>query len=79
MTDDPVVDFAERYDLMKFKNPDRDYFFRYLFGKHHVKTILYCTCSAGHELILLHSFGCDVQGSDLSESILSEFFNLKLF
>jgi hypothetical protein len=36
MTDDPYKDFAERYDWMKFKNPDRDEFFRNLFEKHEI-------------------------------------------
>jgi len=40
MIDDPVVDFAERYDLIKFKNPDHDELFRYLFKEHKVKPFL---------------------------------------
>ena len=72
MTDDPYADFAMRYDWMKLKNPDRDEFFRSLFEKNDVKTILDCACGTGHELILFHSFGCDVQGSDLSESMLNQ-------
>ncbi len=67
---DPYVDFAERYDLMKLKNPVRDEFFRTLFEKHYVNTVLDCACGTGHELILFHSFGCDVHGSDISESML---------
>jgi ubiquinone/menaquinone biosynthesis C-methylase UbiE len=72
MTDDPYKDFAERYDLMKLKKPDRDEFFRNLFAKHNVKTVLDCACGTGHELILFHSFDCDVQGSDRSESMLKQ-------
>ncbi|MEJ2731299.1 MAG: methyltransferase domain-containing protein [Deltaproteobacteria bacterium] len=72
MTADPYTDFAERYDLMKLKNSDRDEFFRTLFEKHNVKTILDCACGTGHELILFHSSGYDVQGSDLSESMLKQ-------
>jgi glycine/sarcosine N-methyltransferase len=72
MIQDPYSDFARRYDWMKFKNPDRDEFFRSLFEKHNVKTILDCACGTGHELILFHSFGCDVQGSDISKSMLEQ-------
>jgi glycine/sarcosine N-methyltransferase len=72
MPEDPYKDFAERYDLMKLKNPDRDEFFRNLFEKHNVKTVLDCACGTGHELILFHSFGCHVQGSDFSDSMLEQ-------
>ena len=72
MRDDPYKDFAERYDWMKLKNLDRDEFFRSLFKKHGVKNVLDCACGTGHELILFNSFGCAVQGSDLSDSMLEK-------
>ena len=72
MTDDPYMDFAERYDWMKLNNPDRDEFFRNLFEKNKIKFVLDCACGTGHELILFSSFGCDVQGSDLSDSMLEQ-------
>ena len=72
MTDDPYKDLAERYDWMKPKNSDRDKFFQNLFEKHNVKNVLDCACGTGHELILFNSFGCEVQGSDLSDSMLEQ-------
>ena len=72
MAKDNYKGFAERYDWMKLKNSDRDEFFRDLFKKHNVTTVLDCACGTGHDLILFHSFGCDLQGSDLSESMLEQ-------
>ena len=72
MTADPYMDFAERYDWMKLNNPDRDEFFQKLFEKHNVKNVLDCACGTGHELILFDSFGCEVQGSDVSDSMLEQ-------
>lgn len=72
ITADPYKDFAERYDWMKQDNPARDEFFRELFEKHNVNSVLDCACGTGHELILFSSFGCKVQGSDISDSILEQ-------
>ena len=72
MTADPYKDFAERYDWMKLDNPDRDEFFGELFEKHNVNSVLDCACGTGHELILFSSFGCKVQGSDISDSMLEQ-------
>lgn len=72
MIEDPYAEFASRYDWMKFKSPDREEFFRSLFEKHNVKAVLDCACGTGHELILFHSFGIDVQGSDISEAMLEQ-------
>ena len=71
MLNDPYIGFAERYDWMKGQNPDRDLFFRKLFESHKVSKVLDCACGTGHDLILFNSFGCDVSGSDLSDSMLS--------
>lgn len=72
MTDDPYKDLAEDYDKMKFKGPDQDEFFRNHFKKHHVKNVLDCACGTGHKPILFSSLGCEVQGSDLSDSMLEQ-------
>lgn len=72
MKDDPYKDLAEHYDWMNFDSPDRDAFFRNLFEKNHVKNVLDCACGTGHDLILFNSFGCEVQGSDLSDSMLEQ-------
>ena len=72
MTDDPYKDLAEHYDRMKFSSPNQNEFFRTLFEKHQVKNVLDCACGTGHELILFNSFGCEVHGSDLSDSMLEQ-------
>jgi len=69
---DPYIGFAKRYDWMKGQNPDRDLFFRKLFKTHNISKVLDCACGTGHDLILFHSFGCDVYGSDLSDAMLSQ-------
>jgi sarcosine/dimethylglycine N-methyltransferase len=72
MTNNSYQDFAEHYDWMKNKSPDQDEFFRELFKRHQVKNVLDCACGTGHELILFNSFGCEVEGSDLSNSMLNQ-------
>lgn len=74
MLNDPYIGFAERYDWMKGQNPGRELFFRKLFESHKVSKVLDCACGTGHDLILFHSFGCDVSGSDLSDAMLSQAF-----
>jgi len=70
--DDPYRDLAERYDLMKVISPVRENFFRALFEQYKVKSVLDCACGTGQDLIMFHSFGCDIVGSDISESMLSQ-------
>lgn len=72
MKQDFYKDFAERYDWMKMKDHVRDEFFKKLFEKHNVTTVLDCACGTGHDLILFHSLGCEVRGSDISDSMLSQ-------
>ena len=72
MIEDPYKDLAERYDWMKLSNPARDEFFRQLFANHNVATVLDCACGTGRDIILFDSLGCDVHGSDLSESMLAQ-------
>ncbi|MDD5677059.1 MAG: methyltransferase domain-containing protein [Kiritimatiellae bacterium] len=71
MTQDPYEGFAERYDWMKQENPARQEFFRSLFGKHGVQTVLDCACGTGRDLLMFRSMGLDVVGSDLSDSMLA--------
>ena len=52
MTTDAYKDFAERYDWMKPDNPDRDEFFRELFEKHNVNSVLDCAFGTGHEHLI---------------------------
>jgi len=72
MTKDPYQDFAERYDKMKFQNPAREKFFKSLFVKYNITTVLDCACGTGQDLILFHSFGFGVHGSDLSGAMLAQ-------
>lgn len=71
-SEDTYKEFAERYDWMKRDNPAREQFFRRLFAKHRVRKVLDCACGTGHDLIMFHSLDCQVRGSDLSESMLTQ-------
>lgn len=68
--DDPFQKFAEHYDRMVVEEPGRTEFYRALFQKHQVETVLDCACGTGNDLILLHDLGIRVYGSDISESML---------
>lgn len=57
---------------MKGAHSARDQFFQQLFAKHDVRKVLDCACGTGQELILFHSMGCEVYGSDVSESMLTQ-------
>ena len=69
-TIDSYSNIAEYYDHMLTKNPDREDFFREIFRKYNVRNILDCACGTGNDLILFNSFGYNVTGSDISESML---------
>jgi glycine/sarcosine N-methyltransferase len=73
---DTYKDFAERYDLFFERPPEYDSDRRVFFGKllslNNVKSMLDCACGTGHDLIMLASLGCDVSGSDISESMLKQ-------
>lgn len=69
---DTYEGFAERYDWMVSEDPARREFFRRLFADHGVKKVLDCACGTGHDPIMLHSIGCEVSASDLSESMLGQ-------
>jgi ubiquinone/menaquinone biosynthesis C-methylase UbiE len=75
MTVDAYQDFADRYDLFfeTFGVHDADIsgFFRELFGKHGVHSLLDCACGTGHDLVLFQELGVDVVGSDISGSMLA--------
>jgi SAM-dependent methyltransferase len=73
---DPYENFAERYD-MSFGSfgehePQVGEFFRRLFAQNNVHTVLDCACGTGRHLPLFHSLGCEVFGSDVSESMLAQ-------
>lgn len=69
---DPYEDFADRYDWMNLQDPARKEFFRQLFEKHSVSDVLDCACGTGTDLIMFHSLGQKVVGSDLSNAMLRQ-------
>jgi glycine/sarcosine N-methyltransferase len=72
MIPDVYESLADRYDWMKLKNPMREEFFRRIFSEHGVTRILDCSCGTGRDLIMFHSLGCEVAGSDLSPAMLNQ-------
>jgi glycine/sarcosine N-methyltransferase len=76
MVPDPYEGFAERYDLAVGRwdefDPAMAGFYRQIFGGNGVRTVLDCACGTGRHLLLFHSLGCKVWGSDVSESMLAQ-------
>lgn len=75
MPEDLYRDFAERYDLFHGELGEHDVvlaFFRKLFDQYGVRSVLDCACGTGTDLLLFHSLGCEVVGSDVSESMLAQ-------
>ncbi|MCX6645137.1 MAG: class I SAM-dependent methyltransferase [bacterium] len=69
---DTYFGLASRYDRMKGRNVSREAFFKALFTRHNTKSVLDCACGTGSDLLLFHSFGLDVAGSDLSGAMLAQ-------
>lgn len=67
---DKYANIAERYAQMLEEDPIRKAFFRSLFERCGVKSVLDCSCGTGNDLLLFHSMGYRVVGSDLSDSML---------
>ena len=76
MTSDLYEGFADRYDLFLSRfgehDPARGEFFRRLFAENKVRKVLDCACGTGNDLHLFHSLGCEVIGSDISDSMLAQ-------
>lgn len=72
MSEDVYARLAARYDRMIRENPERDAFFRDLFARRSVRSLLDCACGTGRDLIAFHRMGLTVQGSDLSEAMLAQ-------
>jgi glycine/sarcosine N-methyltransferase len=76
MNEDIYKDFANRYDLFfnEFGKHDPVIvdFYRNVFTKRDVKSLLDCACGTGHDLVLFHSLDVEVTGSDSSESMLDQ-------
>ena len=71
MEKDQYLNIAARYDYMLIKNPEREAFFKKIFLKNNVKSVLDCACGTGKDLVLFNSLGLNVTGSDISESMLN--------
>lgn len=67
---DPFETFAARYDRMRPDESAQKKFFRTLFERYRVATVLDCACGTGRDLILLHSLGVSVVGADISDAML---------
>lgn len=67
---DKYASIAGRYAQMLEEDPERTAFFRSLFERYGVRSVLDCSCGTGNDLLLFHSMGYHVVGSDLSESML---------
>ncbi|AFM23350.1 class I SAM-dependent methyltransferase [Desulfomonile tiedjei] len=70
MESDPYENLADHYDWMTQKDLEREEFFRQLFKDHRICDVLDCACGTGMDLMMFHSFGCNVMGSDLSDAML---------
>lgn len=74
MTHDLYEDFAGRYDLtfgpVDQHDPAVVRFFQRVFADHEVRSVLDCACGTGRHLLLFHSLGLEVVGSDVSEAML---------
>lgn len=68
---DKYSNIAEAYDYMLIKNPEREAFFKQIFEQNRTRTLLDCACGTGKDLVLFASFGIEVTGSDISESMLN--------
>ncbi len=67
---DAYAAIAENHDYMIFDSIERKKYFEALFAQHAINSVLDCACGTGSDLLLFHSLGLDVYGSDLSEAML---------
>ena len=68
---DQYEDWADRYDLFPEDRSEEEAFFRRLFSDNQVSKVLDCACGTGNELLTFSALGCEVVGSDISESMLA--------
>jgi len=68
---DRYAEIAEHYGRMLHEDPDRVAFFKRTFDRYQAKNILDCACGTGNDLLLFHSMGYNVTGSDLSDTMLT--------
>jgi ubiquinone/menaquinone biosynthesis C-methylase UbiE len=73
---DLYTGFADRYDLFFTRFGEHAAalveFYRRLFAENRVQRVLDCACGTGHDLLLFHSLGCEVVGTDISEAMLAQ-------
>lgn len=73
---DPYSSFAERYDLFfgafDEHEPRKLEFFRQLFERHKVQSVLDCACGTGRDLHLFSLLNVEVFGSDVSAAMLAQ-------
>jgi len=67
---DKYASIAGRYARMLEEDPKRRAFFGSLFERYGARSVLDCACGTGNDLLLFHSMGYRVVGSDLSDSML---------
>lgn len=76
MADDLYEGFADRYDLFSLGVIAGDeivaQFYHQLFAGHNVGRVLDCACGTGQDLLFFQSLGCQVVGSDTSDSMLAQ-------
>ena len=71
MSRDLYRGFARRNYLFDRPGPDIVEFFRDLFARNNVRTVLDCACGAGYELLIFDQIGCRAVGSDISDEMLA--------
>lgn len=67
---DKYAGWTDRYERYYKEDPDIVAFFKKLIENYSIRKTLDCACGPGQELMMLHSLGCDVTGSDISPSML---------
>jgi ubiquinone/menaquinone biosynthesis C-methylase UbiE len=76
MRHDLYEDLAERYDVasgpVDQQATEWSGFFQKLFADHGVRSVLDCACGTGRHLLLFHSLGLEVVGSDVSAAMLAQ-------
>jgi glycine/sarcosine N-methyltransferase len=72
VTHDLYEGFADRYEWFYKCDPEIVEFFSKLFSDEHVHRVLDCACGPARELLIFQSLGCEVVGSDISESMLAQ-------
>ena len=70
MTSDLYEGFANRNYLFDKPGPDIVQFFRDLFDRYSIRTVLDCACGAGYELLIFNQLGHSAVGSDISDEML---------